>query len=137
MSEIDLEINNRPYRMACEDGQESHLRALAKKLDGHIRELSGQLGAVGEGRLLLMAGLMIADEVHDQKAKITALEKQLAEVKVSAGAAEARVEAMGENAGRGQQGLYDENVEAVVSDMLNKAADRLEGLAAKVDEKAA
>ena len=65
MPEISLNINERNYQVTCDDGQEAHLRKLAGHLDERIQGLVGAVGQVGEGRLLVMASLMVADELFE------------------------------------------------------------------------
>ncbi len=65
MPEISLSINQRNYQVTCDDGQEEHLRRLASHLDERIQGLVGEVGQVGEGRLLVMASLMVADELFE------------------------------------------------------------------------
>ncbi len=65
MPEISLNINERNYQVTCDEGQEEHLRKLASHLDERIEGLVGTVGQVGEGRLLVMASLMVADELFE------------------------------------------------------------------------
>ncbi len=65
MPEISLNINERTYQVTCDDGQEDHLRRLAGHLDERLQGLIGAVGQVGEGRLLVMASLMVADELFE------------------------------------------------------------------------
>jgi cell division protein ZapA len=65
MPEISLNINERNYQVTCDDGQEEHLRRLAGHLNERIQGLVGVVGQVGEGRLLVMASLMVADELFE------------------------------------------------------------------------
>lgn len=65
MAQVSIVVNGRTYQLACEDGQEEHLEALAGQVDRHVRGLVRQVGQVGEARLLLMAALLIADEAHE------------------------------------------------------------------------
>ena len=62
MGKVSVTINGRAFTIGCEEGQEAYLRDLARHLDGHIRDLSGQVGQIGDLRLLLMASLVVADE---------------------------------------------------------------------------
>lgn len=78
MSQIEITINSRVYNVACEDGQEEHLQKLASFLDERVGELSGAVGQVGDARLLVMTGLLVADELSDAYAE---LERLRAEVK--------------------------------------------------------
>lgn len=67
MATVTVEINGRPYAVGCADGQEDRVRMLARQFDGHVRQVAGEVGHVGDIRLFLMAGLMLADEVHDAR----------------------------------------------------------------------
>jgi cell division protein ZapA len=68
-------VNSRAYTIACDDGEEDHLRDLAAVVDAKAREVLSSVGQVGDARLLLMAALLMADEHHaavshiDQSAK--------------------------------------------------------------------
>ena len=64
MGEVTITVNGRPYRMACEDGQEPHLRGLGADLANRVQELAGQVGKVGDAQLLVMAALIAADEAQ-------------------------------------------------------------------------
>lgn len=65
MATVTVEINGRPYAVGCADGQEERVHTLAKQFDGHVRQVAGEVGHVGDIRLFLMAGLMLADELHE------------------------------------------------------------------------
>ena len=69
MSQVNVTINGRQFRMACEDGQEGHLQQLAKDLDDRIVALRGQFGEIGDARLTVMAALTVCDELLDANAK--------------------------------------------------------------------
>ncbi len=73
MAEISLTINERSYDVACDDGQEGHIRKLAEHIDERVRDLAGTVGQVGEGRLLVMASLVVADELFEAYKQIHAL----------------------------------------------------------------
>jgi cell division protein ZapA len=64
---VTVEINGRPYAVGCADGQEERVRTLAGQFDGHVRQVAGEVGHVGDIRLFLMAGLMLADELHEAR----------------------------------------------------------------------
>ena len=57
MSHINVTINGRQYRMACEAGQENRLLRLAEGLEARIANLRGKFGEIGDGRLTVMAVL--------------------------------------------------------------------------------
>ena len=65
MATVTVEINGRSYAVGCADGQEERVRILAKQFDGHVRQVSAEVGHVGDLRLFLMAGQMLADELHE------------------------------------------------------------------------
>ena len=65
MGEVVVKINGRDFPLTCTDGQESRTRRLAQYVDGKITEFSKNLGQIGEARLLLLAALVIADELSD------------------------------------------------------------------------
>jgi cell division protein ZapA len=62
---VNVMVNNRAYTIACDEGEEDHLRELASHVDDKVRELLGSVGQVGDQRILLMAALLIADEHHE------------------------------------------------------------------------
>jgi cell division protein ZapA len=65
MPQIVLTINGHRYPVACDDGQEDRIRQLGQYIDAKIAEFAKHGGQVGEGRLLVMAGLVIADELAE------------------------------------------------------------------------
>ncbi len=65
MSQVSLTVNGHPYKIACDDGQEPRIRRLAQYVDARVGEFVRQVGQVGEARLLLLAALVIADELSD------------------------------------------------------------------------
>ena len=67
MAQVDVSVNGQSYRIACEDGQEDRLVDLAAMVDEKVLDLVNQIGQVGSNRLLVMAALIIADELVDLK----------------------------------------------------------------------
>ncbi len=67
MAEVDLIIAGRPYKVACKDGEEETLRSAGRLLDAKSREALSGLGSLSEARQLLFAGLLLADQLIDQK----------------------------------------------------------------------
>lgn len=76
MAELDVTVAGRSYRLACDDGQEPHLRTLAAALDSDARALAAAGGIIGEARLLLMTALLTADKLHDAQARLRAAAAQ-------------------------------------------------------------
>ena len=78
MSHINVTINGRQYRMACEEGQEVRLLKLAENFESRIGDLRGKFGEIGDSRLTVMAALTVCDEFLDANARIRSLEEELA-----------------------------------------------------------
>src|SRR5712671_4354876 len=113
---VNVLVNGRAYTVACDEGEEEHLRELGQYLDKRVRELSATVGQVADSRLLLMAGLVIADELSDALAKLDERNKELTAIK-SARALTAESEA---------------NDDDRAADVLEFAASRLEAIAARL-----
>ena len=65
MGQVSVPVNGRSYTITCDDGQEIRIRRLAQYVDAKVGEFVGKVGQVGEARLLLLAALVIADELSD------------------------------------------------------------------------
>ncbi|MCB2097068.1 MAG: cell division protein ZapA [Parvularculaceae bacterium] len=74
MAQVDVLVNDRLFKVTCEDGQEQRLTTLAAHLDRHVQELVRELGQIGDTRLLLLAALTVCDDLFDAKARIDELE---------------------------------------------------------------
>jgi cell division protein ZapA len=118
MSPVNVTINGRQFRMACEDGQEDHLRQLAKDLDERIVALRGQFGEIGDARLTVMAALMVADELAESGKRLRRLEEEYAALQTARGAASQRAQA----------------TQAAIVSAFNSAAERIEGMAKKLGQ---
>ncbi len=77
MSHINVTINGRQYRMACEEGQENRLLKLAEGMEARVEQLRGKFGEIGDQRLTVMAALTACDELLDANARIRNLEQEL------------------------------------------------------------
>ena len=66
---VNVMVNGRAYTIACDDGEEAHLKELAAHVDEKAREVLASVGQVGDARMLLMAALLIADEQHELSGK--------------------------------------------------------------------
>lgn len=78
MPEVKIEIGDRQFEVACNAGEEDYLHAAARMLDEEAAVLAGQVGRVPEARMLLMAGLMLADKTVGLQDKLQAVEERLA-----------------------------------------------------------
>lgn len=107
MAQVSIKVNGFVYNIGCEDGQEDHLQAMAAQVDSRIDSIKALGGSSGESRLLLLAALLLADELHDLHQEMDALQ-------VSGGRGRAR--------GDGEMGKR-----------LGKLAARAEQIAANLD----
>src|SRR5881227_1937468 len=78
MAQISVEVNGRPYAVGCEDGQEAHLMELGRLFDHQVRQVSQDMGQLGDTRLFLMGALLLADELADARGRLAALQAELA-----------------------------------------------------------
>jgi cell division protein ZapA len=110
MSHINVTINGRQYRMACEEGQEVRLLKLAESLESRVEELRGKFGEIGDARLTVMAALTVCDELLDANQRMHALEGELENLRSVRVAATDRAR----------------TTQIAVANALNSAADRIE-----------
>ncbi|MCA1451998.1 cell division protein ZapA [Bradyrhizobium sp. BRP22] len=110
MSHINVTINGRQYRMACEEGQEVRLLKLAENLESRIESLRGKFGEIGDARLTVMAALTACDELVDAGTRIRSLEQEIESLRNSGAAAVDRARA----------------TQVAISNALNAAAERIE-----------
>ncbi|MEM9577194.1 MAG: cell division protein ZapA [Pseudomonadota bacterium] len=127
MPEVQVSIGGREFEVACQEGEEHYLRTAAKLLDDEATVLSDQVGRLPEARMLLMAGLMLAD-------KTASVEDRVAEIQAQLDERDAELSALR------QQAAEPEKVEVPVvpqsvTDTLAELAARAEALAAAVEEK--
>ena len=82
MAEVRISIGGRGFDVACQDGEEGYLRAAAALLDAEATSLVDQVGRLPEARMLLMAGLMLADKTagmeEDMRGKAAELDRMKA-----------------------------------------------------------
>ncbi len=81
MATVTVSINGVSYRIACGPGEEDRVSTLADFIDVKARELSASVGHVGESLILVMVGLMLADELSDTRAELDELRVALGEAK--------------------------------------------------------
>jgi cell division protein ZapA len=109
---VNVMVNSRAYTIACDEGEEEHLKELATHVDAKAREVLGSVGQVGDARMLLMAALLIADERHELTGK-----------------AQAGNTSDGE---RRTLHLHAEQAECTAADALESAAKKLEDIAVRL-----
>jgi cell division protein ZapA len=110
MSRVAVTVNGRSYTIACDDGQEPRIRRLAQYVDARVEEFVKNFGQVGEGRLLLFAALVIADELSDAN-------ENLAQERSRARAAASEADSEAETA----------------AGVIHALAQRIEAIAARVE----
>ena len=110
MGEVTVTLNGRTYRLECGEGEETHLIALAEYLGSHVDTMKHKFGQVGDDRLILMASLLVTDELWEARRQMQDLKASLAEAKRDRSAA-------------------DDTTKTVQSDLaarVSAAADRIE-----------
>jgi cell division protein ZapA len=118
MPQVNVTINGRQFRMACEDGQEGHLMELARDLDARISGLRAKFGEIGDTRLTVMAAITVADELTEAGLRIKRLEEELAALQDARVIASDRVKA----------------TQAAVASALGAAAERIESITKKLNQ---
>lgn len=118
MPEVNVEINGRKYRMACEEGQEAHLMGLADRFNASIEGLKSAFGEIGDARLTVMAGIAVLDELAEAERKIASLTQDVT------------------NLTRAGQELSDEAeaLESRFAQRMSEAARKIESIATAIDE---
>ncbi len=94
MAHVIVQVNGRPYTMQCPEGEEAHLRELAELLDSEVQQVKQSVGNVGDIRMLVMAGLMVADRLSEAIRRIEALEEQIDGLREARNAAQAETKAV-------------------------------------------
>ena len=118
MPEVNVEINGRKYRMACEEGQEQHLLDLATAFNQHIDSFKGTFGEIGDNRRTVMAGIAVLDELAEANRRIADLQRDVASL-TEAGEA---------------LSLEAEELERKFAKRLNEAARKVEAIATVIEE---
>ncbi|TVR06461.1 MAG: cell division protein ZapA [Salinarimonadaceae bacterium] len=91
MAQVTVTIAGKTYRMACADGEESHLEGLADLLDGKIAQMREAFGEIGDMRLQVMAALTIADELAEARASVAKLREEVDALKTLVADSDARI----------------------------------------------
>lgn len=118
MPEVNVEINGKKYRMACEPGQEEHLLRLASEFNRRVEQFKDVFGEIGDIRLTVMAGIALIDELALAEERIAALTHHTETLT---------------QAGQSVAAEMDE-LESKVARRFNEAARKIEAIAAAIDE---
>jgi len=76
VAQVTVKINGYSYTLGCEDGQETHLTNMATDVQSRVDSIKALGGHSGEGRLLALAALLMADELHDLRVEAENLRAQ-------------------------------------------------------------
>jgi cell division protein ZapA len=115
MGQVSVTLNGRNYRLECSEGEEAHLIELAEYLGSHVDEMRRKFGQVGDDRLILMASLVVADELWELRGEIDKLKASLAEARRDKSASEETAK----------------SVQADLTAKIGEAAERLDLLNAR------
>lgn len=118
MANVVVTVADRPYTMQCPDGEEDHLRELATLLDTEVARIKSSVGSIGDIRLLVMSGLMVADRLSESMQKIEALEEQVQGLRESRNLLQTQLKTLETN----------------LTTQLDLAASRMEALAKEAAE---
>jgi|ERR1700733_4591962 len=113
---VNVMVNSRAYTIACDDGEEPHLKELAAHVDAKVKELISTVGQVGDQKLLLMAAVLITDEFFEARGRLEGHAKKAGELSNAQAEADARI-------GRSEQ---------LAAGALEDAARRLESIVEKL-----
>jgi len=116
MMEVTVVVNERPYKMACDPGEENQLKELAAFVNAEVVELKKKFGEAGENRLQVMASLMIADKLAEAVRKLEAAQSEIDGLKDARAAAVERARSL----------------EQSVAEKLEAAAARIEKLSGEL-----
>jgi cell division protein ZapA len=112
MGEVSVTLNGRTYRLECGEGEEAHLIALSEYLGSHVDTMQKKFGQVGDDRLILMASLMVTDELWELRRQVQELKTAMVELRRDKSAADEMAKA----------------ARADIADTIGAAANRLEML---------
>ncbi|MHA1523543.1 MAG: cell division protein ZapA [Alphaproteobacteria bacterium] len=98
MAQIDVTINDRSYKLACEEGEEEHLRELSRFVDRQVSDIKREFGQIGDARLLVMASLTIADKLSEAYTKLEKLDRDVTQIRVQSEQIQAETKRLEEKA---------------------------------------
>ncbi|NNL72811.1 MAG: cell division protein ZapA [Silicimonas sp.] len=130
MPEVTVQIGGRPFNVACQEGEEHFLQSAAALLDAEAKTLMDQIGRLPESRMLLMAGLMLADKAAGTDDQVTALENKIAQQ-------EAWIEELQSKPSPEPDKVEVAVIPKEVTETLAELAARAEALAEAAEDKAA
>jgi len=129
MGQVTVKVNNIAYQVGCDDGEEDHVLYLAEFIDNRVQELARAMGQVGEERLLLMASLLIAEDLEESYSELEVLRQEIAALKGGEGAAAGAAPAAGTAGGQSSMRLPPRSDDGQVEAL----AKRLDSIAARLE----
>jgi cell division protein ZapA len=118
MSQVNVTINGRQFRLACEPGQEAHMTDLATDLDKRIEELRARFGEIGDTRLTVMAALALADDLAGLGERLRHLEAEFAALQDA----------------RAASAEHSQATQAAIVAAFNSAAERIESVTRQLNQ---
>lgn len=116
MAQVTVTIDDKAYRMACEEGQEQHLEELASRFDRYVGHLKGQFGEIGDLRITVMAGIMVMDELNELQRRLRGIESEVESLRKTRDIASAEAQAS----------------DQALSDALDDVTIQIQGMTAKL-----
>ena len=129
MPQVEIKIGGRTFEVACQDGEEQFLQNAALMLDKEASHLAGQIGRMPEARMLLMAGLMLADKTANLETKLRESEGEAARLR-------AECEGLQSQPAPEPERVEVPVIPAAITDALADIAAQAEALAAQVEAQA-
>ena len=74
MAQVTLRINGYAYTIGCKDGEERHLESMGAEVSRRIEGVRLASGPSGEARMLVMAALLMADDIFELRTKLQTAE---------------------------------------------------------------
>ena len=112
MAEITVSVNSRPFQVVCRDGEETQVSQLAEDLAARVAGIKKGNEKAGDSHLLVLAGLVLCNDVRDLKRELEAVRQEITEAGRSREALSVRVN----------------EIEDVLSEALNAAAEKIEAI---------
>jgi len=116
MAQVNLTVNGRVYRIACEDGEEDHVAQLGERFEAAINELRGAMGEIGDQRLMVMAGILMTDRLDDTERRLKRSEQEVGLLKDN----------------RADSSMRLDGLDKSFAETLNLAAARIESIAERL-----
>ena len=127
MPEVEIEIGGRRFEVACQPGEEDYLISAATALNEEASNIGKQLGRLSESRMLLMAGLMLADQMGNFKDKLAKRDVELTVAHSEISKLQAQLSASS------LSGNESEELASAFEKTLTDIADKAERLAGKIN----